>query len=61
VVEGGRCLGLAPEARLEDGVAREVDAQHLDRDDPVEAGVEPQVHLGHPAPPDEGTHFVASA
>ena len=38
-----------------------LDAQHLDGDDAVQAGVVPQVHLGHAAPPDEGAHLVASA
>ena len=58
VVEGGRRLGLAAEAGLEDGVAREVGPQHLDRDDPREAGVEAEVDLGHASASDERSDFI---
>ena len=40
---------------------RQVGAQRLDRDDPVQPDVACPVHLGHAAAPDDAVEFVAAA
>ena len=60
VIEGSSRLRLPAEARLENGVPRQVRAEHLDRDDPRQARVESEMHLGHSAVADKRTHLVAA-
>ena len=46
-------LGLATEARLEDGIHRQVGAKSLNCNDSRQTLVESEVNFGHPAAPDE--------
>ena len=52
-------LRLASEAKVERRITREVGAQHLDRDVPVEQEIASEVHLRHPAEPERLAQFVA--
>jgi hypothetical protein len=61
VVERRRRLGLAAEAGLEGGVAREVGAQSLDRDGATEALVLALADLGHATSAEELAELVAAA
>ena len=58
VVQAGRGLRLATEPVQERRVAREVGAQHLDRDIAAETHVAPAMHLGHAAVADELAELV---
>ena len=61
VVQRGRGLRLAAEPGLEGGVARQVGAQHLDRDGAAQPRVASPVHLGHAAAAEQLTDLVAVA
>ena len=60
VVQCGRRRRLPAEARLEGRVTGDVRAQQLDGDDPAQACVIAEVHLGHAAAADELAELITS-